>query len=148
MNLYESKKIDRVTLTAESVDNYKDDKEFKTTTQAGIGFLRFNLNHPVLGNENIRKAVNLAIDKQGLTDIALNNGAVPLYGIVPGEYYFSPDNKDFRELNGDLLKGSLDEAKKYWEKGLKETGVKEVKVLLILLILTLVRKWRNLYNPS
>ncbi|MCM3239270.1 peptide ABC transporter substrate-binding protein [Heyndrickxia oleronia] len=130
LNLYESKKIDRVTLTAESVDNYKDDKEFKTTTQAGIGFLRFNLNHPVLGNENIRKAVNLAIDKQGLTDIALNNGAVPLYGIVPGEYYFSPDNKDFRELNGDLLKGSLDEAKKYWEKGLKETGVKEVKVAI------------------
>ncbi|MGE6260418.1 peptide ABC transporter substrate-binding protein [Heyndrickxia sporothermodurans] len=128
LNLYESGKIDRVSLTAESVSNYKDNKEFKTTTLAGIGFLRFNLNHPVLKNVNIRKAINYAIDKQGLTDIALNNGAVPLYGVVPGEYYFSPDNKDFRELNGDLLKGTVDEAKDYWKKGLKESGVKELKV--------------------
>ncbi|GIN87216.1 peptide ABC transporter substrate-binding protein [Heyndrickxia sporothermodurans] len=128
LNLYESGKIDRVSLTAESVSNYKDNKEFKTTTLAGIGFLRFNLNHPVLKNVNIRKAINYAIDKQGLTDIALNNGAVPLYGVVPGEYYFSPDNKDFRELNGDLLKGTVDEAKDYWKKGLKESGVKDLKV--------------------
>lgn len=128
LNLYESGKIDRVALTAESVNNYKDNKEFKTSTLAGIGFLRFNLNHPVLKNVNIRKAINLAIDKKGLTDIALNNGAVPLYGVVPGDYYFSPDNKDYRELNGDLLKGTLDEAKDYWEKGLKETGAKELKV--------------------
>jgi oligopeptide transport system substrate-binding protein len=128
LNLYESKKIDRVSLTADSVDNYRDNAEFQTNTQAGIGFLRFNLNHPVLKNKNIRKAINLAIDKKGLTDIALNNGAVPLYGVVPKNFYFSPDKKDFRELNGDLLKGSLDEAKKYWKQGLKETGVKNVKV--------------------
>ncbi|PKR86642.1 peptide ABC transporter substrate-binding protein [Heyndrickxia camelliae] len=128
LNLYESNKIDRVGLTAASVDNYRDNKEFKTNTLAGIGFLRFNLNNPVLKNKNIRKAINFAIDKKGLTDIALNNGAVPLYGIVPKNYYFSPDKKDFRELNGDLLKGTKEEAKKYWQEGLKETGTKSVKL--------------------
>lgn len=128
LNLYESGKVDRITLTASSVDNYKDNKEFKTTTLAGIGFLRFNLNHPVLQNKDIRKAINLAIDRQALTDIALNNGAVPLYGLIPSGNYYSPDNKDFRELNGELLKGTLDEAKDYWNKGLKKTGVKDVKV--------------------
>jgi len=128
LNLYESKKIDRVGLTAASVDNYRDDKEFKTNTLAGIGFLRFNLNNSILKNKNIRKAINFAIDKKGLTDIALNNGAVPLYGVVPKNYYFSPDKKDFRELNGDLLKGTKEDAKKYWEEGLKETGAKSVKL--------------------
>ncbi|MBS4171855.1 peptide ABC transporter substrate-binding protein [Bacillus sp. FJAT-49736] len=128
LNLYESKKVDRVGLTAATVDNYRDDKEFKTNTLAGIGFLRFNLNNSILKNKNIRKAINFAIDKKGLTDIALNNGAVPLYGVVPKNYYYSPDKKDYRELNGELLKGTTDDAKKYWNEGLKETGAKSVKL--------------------
>jgi oligopeptide transport system substrate-binding protein len=130
LNLYESNTIDRVLLTSSFVDQYKTNEDFKIKKLAGIVFLRFNHNHPVLNNKNIRRAVNMAIDKQGLTDVILKDGSSPLYGVVPAEYYFSPDQKDYRELNGDINKGSVEEAKKLWEEGLKEVGEDSLTVSL------------------
>ncbi|GAA0316297.1 peptide ABC transporter substrate-binding protein [Bacillus carboniphilus] len=127
-NLYEEGTIDRVSLSAEYVDQYKDNEDFVSRKLAGIGFLRFNHNHPVLSNVNVRKAINLAIDKSGLTDVILKNGSTPLHGVVPGDFYFSPDNKDYRELNGDFNTGTVEEAQELWEKGLSEAGVDSLTV--------------------
>ncbi|AQQ54805.1 peptide ABC transporter substrate-binding protein [Planococcus lenghuensis] len=127
-NLYEAGDIDRVALSASYVDQYKDSEEFTISQQSGIIFLRFNHNHPALGNENIRKAVNLAIDRQGLTDVILKDGSTPLYGAVPGGFYESPEGKDFRELNGDFNKGTAEEAQELFAKGLEEIGQDSVNV--------------------
>ncbi|CAM3251716.1 peptide ABC transporter substrate-binding protein [Filibacter tadaridae] len=127
-NLYETGKIDRVKLTSALVDQYKDDKEFENVKDSGIVFLRFNHNNPVLKNVNVRKAINMAIDRNGLTDVILKDGSTPLYGVVAESFYFSPDDKDYRELNGDFNKGTPEEAQEYWEKALAELGQKEVEV--------------------
>ena len=127
-NLYETEKVDRVELSSALVDQYKDDANFQTMQESGLVFLRFNHNHPVLGNKEIRRAINMAIDKKGLTDVILKDGSSPLNGVVPAGFYNSPDNKDYRELNGDFNTGTVEEAQEAWTKGLKETGQKDVTV--------------------
>jgi len=127
-NLYETEKVDRVELSSALVDEYKDDENFQTMKESGLVFLRFNHNHPVLGNKDVRRAVNMAIDKTGLTDVILKDGSSPLNGVVPGGFYNSPENEDFRELNGDFNTGTIEEAQALWEKGLSEVGETGVTV--------------------
>ena len=129
-NLYETEKVDRVKLTSSLVDQYKDNEGFTNEKASGIVFLRFNHNHEVLSNANIRRAVNMAIDRDGLTDVILKDGSTPLYGVVPEGFYTSPEGADYRELNGDINKGTAEEAKEFWEKGLEETGVDSLTVSL------------------
>ncbi|ANU26696.1 peptide ABC transporter substrate-binding protein [Planococcus versutus] len=128
INLYETNKVDRIVLSSEAVDQNKDDENFDTILEPEILFLRFNHNHPVLGNKNIRQAVNMAIDKKSLTDVILKNGSTPLDGIVPKGFFKSPAGEDFRDINGDFNTGTVEEAQKVWETGLKEAGVEEVNV--------------------
>lgn len=127
-NLYETEKVDRVELSSALVDQYKDDENFEILKESGLVFLRFNHNHPVLGNKDVRRAINMAIDKKGLTDVILKDGSSPLNGVVPAGFYNSPENKDYRELNGDFNTGTVEEAQEAWAKGLKESGQKDVTV--------------------
>ncbi|ANU24565.1 peptide ABC transporter substrate-binding protein [Planococcus donghaensis] len=128
INLYETNKVDRVVLSSEAVDQNKGDENFETILEPEIFFLRFNHNHPVLGNKNIRKAVNMAIDKESLTEVILKDGSTALNGVVPKGFFQSPAGEDFRDLNGDFNTGTVEEAQKLWEEGLKETGATDVAV--------------------
>lgn len=126
VNLYETNKVDRINLSSEAVDQYKDDENFETILEPEIIFLRFNHNHPVLGNKKVRQAVNMAIDKESLTDVILKNGSTALNGVVPEGFFKSPAGEDFRDLNGDFNTGSVEDAQKLFAEGLKEAGVSEV----------------------
>ncbi|QQE75809.1 peptide ABC transporter substrate-binding protein [Brevibacillus composti] len=130
LTLYESGQLDRVSLNSSFVDQYRDKEGFTTIKDPSIRFLRFNHTHPALANANIRRAINMAWDKEGLTNVILNDGATPLYGVVPGGFFFSPEGKDYRELNGEINKGTVEQAQELWKKGLQEVGVSEVKVAL------------------
>lgn len=126
VNLYETNKVDRIDLSSEAVDQYKDDENFETILEPSLIFLRFNHNHPVLGNKKVRQAVNMAIDKESLTDVILKDGSTALNGVVPKGFYQSPDGEDYRDLNGDFNTGTVEEAQKLFAEGLKEAGVSEV----------------------
>ena len=65
-----------------------------------------------------------------MTDVILKDGSSPIYGVVGEGFYFSPENKDYRELNGDFNKGTPEEAKAIWEKALAEVGQTELTVSL------------------
>lgn len=131
INLYETGKVDRVGLTAEHVDKYKDSKEFLTEKDSSVYFLRFNQKNKDLANVNIRKAIDMAYDKKAFVDTILNNGSVPAYYLVPKDFVKGPDGKDFRDANGDMNVTNKDEAKKLWEKGLKEIGKDKVTLELL-----------------
>lgn len=127
-NLYETGKIDRTILTSALVDQYTENEDFQIVKESGLIFLRFNHEHPVLGNVDVRRAINMAIDRTGLTDVILKDGSSPIHGVVAEGYYLSPDQKDYRELNGDINKGTVEEAQELWEKGLAEVGEDGVTV--------------------
>lgn len=128
VNLYETNKVDRIELSSESVDQYKEDPNFDTILEPSMIFLRFNHTHPVLGNKNIRQAINMAIDKESLTDVILKDGSTALNGVVPKGFFQSPEGEDYRDLNGDFNTGSAEDAQKLWETGLKEAGVSDLTV--------------------
>jgi oligopeptide transport system substrate-binding protein len=122
VNLYETKQADRVGLTAEFVDKYKNDKNFHTKLDPSLFWLRMNTKKEPLNNVNARKAIAMAIDTQAMVDTLLNNGSIPAKFTVPKDFVTGPDGKDFRDVNGDLVNYNPDEAKKLWEQAKKELG--------------------------
>ncbi len=127
-NLYETDKVDRVTLTTSLVDQYMDDEDFTQDKLGGTTFLRFNHNHEYLQHAEVRRAISMAINRDGLTDVILKDGSAPLYGAVAEGYYDSPEGTDYRELNGDFNKGTKDEATEVWEKAKSDIGFDELTV--------------------
>lgn len=130
LNLYETGEVDLIRLSSTSVDQYKDDENLLLIDDAEIFFLRFNHNHEALGNENIRRAIDMSWDKKAHADVILNNGSIPLYGLVPENFSFSPEGVDFRELNGDFNNETIEEAQGYLAKGLEEIGQDSVNITL------------------
>lgn len=122
LNLWETGKLDRVELSAATVDQYQDNENFSFVDDAEVRFLRFNHTLEALGNENIRRAIDMGWDKKAHAEVILNNGSKSLYGLIPKGFSTSPDGEDFRELNGPLNKGTIEEAQAFLDKGLKEIG--------------------------
>ncbi len=122
VNLYETDKADITGLSAEFVDKYKSDENFKTRADTSVFFLRFNQANEVLANVNARKAIDSGYDKQGLVDVLLNNGSMPAYYLVPADFVTGPDGNDYRETNGNF--GAFDAAKagEYWATAKEELG--------------------------
>lgn len=135
VNLYESGQIDRALIGSEFVDKYKGSPEFLTEKTPSTYFLRLNQQRngqdTVFKNENLRKAVSMAFDKEGLANVILNDGSTPADYFVPKEFVEGPDGKGFREENGDLLKTDVKKAQEYWKKAQKELGKEEITVELL-----------------
>lgn len=107
VNLYESGQIDCIGLTGEFVDKYKASKEFKQREDVTVQFLRFNQKNEVLKNRHVRLAISEAMNKKEFVETLLNNGSRPAYGLIPEKFAMSPDGKDFRKENGNLVKDDV-----------------------------------------
>lgn len=130
VNLYNNDQIDRTDLTSTFVDEYQSSEEFKTVLNPGVFYLKLNqTGNEALANVNIRKAIAIAFDKQGIADTILNNGSIAAGGLLPKEFISHPDSgEDFRAINGDLAPYDVEQAKEYWAKGLEELGTDSVEL--------------------
>lgn len=131
VNLYERGEVDRITLSAEFVDKFREDPNFDSFLEPTVFFLRVNESkNPALKNVNIRQALNKAFDREAITSVILNNGSAPLTGLAPADF-LTAKGDDFRKASGDLVTFDAEAAKASWEQGLKEIGKKEVKLELL-----------------
>ncbi|MHA8137675.1 ABC transporter substrate-binding protein [Lactobacillaceae bacterium Scapto_B20] len=133
MNQYQTGKLDELQLSGkQQVKNFKDSKQLHKRSTLSMVYLGVNQNEvPQLKNWNLRRALSLAINReQYVTDI-LGDGSLPAKGFVQ-QKLASRNGKDFTE--DAYVKGSTDynlaEAKKLWNKGLKETGVKSLNLTI------------------
>lgn len=111
---------------------YEGDPRIVSWLEPSIFWLKFNQTNEALANKNIRMALSLAFDKDAMVNDILQNGSIAANFAVPAEFVKHPETEaDFREANGDMNTFNPDEAKKYWEKGLKELGVNELKLRLL-----------------
>ncbi len=135
VNLYETKEVDRVGLSAEFVDKYKSDANFKTSKDSSVYFLRLNQKRAgkdtPLANINVRKAISMAFDKEALVNVILNNGSTAANFLVPKDFVKGPDGKDFRDNNGEMNKYNVEKAKKAWADAKKELGTDKVTLELL-----------------
>ena len=130
VNMYEAGQLDTVGVTAEFVDQYKSSEEFSTYLDSTIYFIRMNQQNKNLANVNIRKALDFGWDKQGLEKI-LNNGSVPAGYVVPKEFAFDEEGKDFRSKYESFNQPDIDQAVEYWNKGLEELGTDKMTLELL-----------------
>ncbi|TXC90756.1 peptide ABC transporter substrate-binding protein [Metabacillus litoralis] len=131
-NAYETGEADITgKLASDIVPQYEGDPNLIKWLEPTIFWIKMNQQNEALANENIRRALATAFNKQDLTDSILNNGSVPANYSVPKNFVTDPSGKDFREANGDMLEYNVEEAKKFWEAGLKELGTDSVKLVYL-----------------
>ncbi|KOF11473.1 peptide ABC transporter substrate-binding protein [Planococcus glaciei] len=132
LNLYNSGEKDRTGLSGEFAMQYADDPEVIRILEPSIFYMKFNQERngqpTVLANENIRRAISLAFNKQDLVDVVLANGSLPANYLVPTEFTFDENKEDFRDVNGDMNEYNAEEAKKLWAQGMEEEGLTEVTI--------------------
>lgn len=128
VNLYEAGEIDTAELSSEYVAQYKDSPEYSTFLKPNTYFIRINHENQYLANQNIRKAIDLAWDKQGFADVILQDGSIPAYYLVPQGLSTDDKGNDFRDGSGDMNKTDIELAKELWATGKKELGVDQVKL--------------------
>lgn len=113
-------------LSSDIVPQYEGNESLVKWLEPSIFWIKMNEDNKALANKNIRKAIAQAINKEDYVNSVLNNGSVVADYAVPDEFVKDDDGKDFRDYNGKLLTYNVDEAKKNWEKGLKEIGESSV----------------------
>lgn len=119
---YDSGNLDYVSLTGEMVDKYKDDKGYQSTLSAAVWYLCPNMEDEAISNENLRKAIAYAIDRQSIVNDVLKTGAVEADGYISRGISYDSEGKDFRDIAGDLTEYNPDKAKEYYQKAVKELG--------------------------
>ncbi|PEQ27891.1 peptide ABC transporter substrate-binding protein [Bacillus cereus] len=131
INLYESGQIDRVGLTGEFVDKYRNSSDFKERPEVTIQFLRMNQKNEVLKNKHVRLAISQAMNKKAFVDTVLNNGSLPADGFIPADFAKGSDGKDFRKENGPLVRDDLKAAKDNWKKAKQELKKEQITLELL-----------------
>ena len=127
LNLYETGGIDRMRLSGEYVQTQQDNEDLRVEPTSSVFYFKFNQERngekTDLANENLRKGIAMAFDKEAYAKTVLQNGSLPANGLVPQGLAVDPDTgKDFRDQNGDLLEFNVEEAQKHFKKGLEEIG--------------------------
>jgi oligopeptide transport system substrate-binding protein len=122
MSLYTSGQVDVTPLSNDLVQIFKNNKEYLPVTRGISYFIIFNMDNMFLANENIRKAISLAIDRDDIVNNVLKNDSVPAGGIVPPSI-MGYNNQSFRDQAPAPPQYDPILAKKYFDKGLKELGL-------------------------
>ncbi|MBT2694273.1 peptide ABC transporter substrate-binding protein [Bacillus sp. ISL-55] len=128
VNAFEAGETDMTgLLSSDLVPSYEGDERMLSWMEATVFWIKMNQKNEALANVNIRKAIAMGFNKEDLAASILNNGSVAANYFVPKDFV-TLDGEDFREKNGDLIVFNAEEAKKYWETGLKELGVDKLEL--------------------
>lgn len=111
------------TVSLDVIDRYKEEGILNISDYSAIYMYKFNTTDEIMGNANIRKALTLAIDRQGLIDNITKGEQSPALGMVPKAV------KGFEEDAGYMKDNDVEEAKKALELGLKELGLNDASEL-------------------
>lgn len=135
LNLYDAGELDQAVISGEYVNQRKNDPEYLSTPNAYVSYFRMNQlrngSDTIFANENVRKAVGYAVDKEALVNNVLQDGSVATYGFVPHGFVKNPETgEDFREEAGDFLVTDKDQALSYWKEAQKEIG-ETIKIELL-----------------
>ena len=126
LNLFQDGEADDVILSGELAQQMANDKSFVSQPEATTTYLEMNQRDAdsPFNNENLRKAISYAIDRDALVNSILGDGSIASTGLVPSNLTFSPsDKEDFTKAAGTELSYSKKQAKEYWEKAKKELGI-------------------------
>ena len=135
-NMFRDGGLDISSITGNQLPQFKDSKAYRAVQTGGLMYLEFNTKNKFFKNENIRRAVAMAIDRKTFCNDVLKDGSTSAYSFVPPGISGGKVNGEIvtfrKRFGGDLFKFDIIEAQKLFKKGLKEigyTGKAEVKLL-------------------
>jgi len=140
LNLFQENKLDLTQLASEQVKNLKSNKDYTTYPYSITAFLVYNFHdqnrtiRKALNNQKIRQAISLSINRQSLVKNVIGDASIPAKTFVPQDLATDPKNgKDFSTESTvkDSTSYQPTLAKKLWQQGLKEVGLKKLKVRLL-----------------
>lgn len=134
LNLYKDGQTEDIILTGELAQQMADDPDFVSDKKASTMYLEMNQKDKdsPFNNENFRKAISYAIDRDSLVTQILGDGSIVPTGLVPAGIKLNVDGKEqeFAKDSGNHLEYNPEKAKKFWEKAQKELG-KEVEFSIL-----------------
>lgn len=130
--MFEDGKLDwagspRESLPIDEVDLPTDNDKLQTQQMVGTYTFRLNTKMKPFNNQNIRKALALAIDRKKIVDNVVQGKQIPAKAIVPPTLL--ADNKKGYFKDNDPV-----EAKQFLQKGLEELGYKDVSQIPVITI--------------
>ncbi|EOS59292.1 hypothetical protein C815_02270 [Firmicutes bacterium M10-2] len=129
---FENGTTDYARLNSSLVDKYKDNEAYQSVLGSFLWYLQYNLENSDLQNENLRKALAYAVDRDNLTQNVLKDGSIAAEGFVTKQLANGPDGKDYRETtDGYFLERGQDSeklAQEYFEKAKQELGKDEINL--------------------
>ena len=134
LNLFESGKAEDIILAGELAQQKADDPQFVSEMKASSRYIELNQrdDKSEFRNEDLRKAISYAIDRDALANQILSDGSVASTGLVPKNVAESPkDKKDFAEQAGSQLEYDSKKAKDHWKKAKKDLGKDKIEVDLL-----------------
>lgn len=132
--LFEQHKLDDATITGVTAKELQKDKNLIHQKRAGNYYLRINLaNNQPLTNNNMRQALNLVLDRRALTKDVLADGSVPAYTYTAKDLATDPTSgKDFANEHQPQQTYNVALARKLWQKGRSEVGLKKTVNLTLI----------------
>ena len=134
LNLFQDGQADEVPLTGELAEQMKEDPNYITLKAASTFYLEANQrdeNSP-FRNENLRKALSYAIDRDSMVKRIIANGSTAPIGLVPQGLVGSPKtDEDFAKEAGNQVVYDVKKAKEYWVKAKEELGIKTLTMDLL-----------------
>ncbi|WP_367377178.1 peptide ABC transporter substrate-binding protein [Levilactobacillus cerevisiae] len=132
-NLYQSKRLDAVTLDGEQTTQNKNNPNLKSLAAGRIGFIQYNEDNKIAANKNLRLAISLAINRQQLADHVLKNGSQPAKTFAI--HHMMTNAKTGKDFTTDAyVKNTADYnptlAKQTYQKALKQLGKKQLSVTI------------------
>ena len=132
---FQNGELDMTLVNGDQVDQVQDDPAF---TAVGAGYLWYVTPNIAgveeLQNDNIRKALTFAIDREAITTDVLKDGSKPTFTAVPMDFAAGPDGSDFsadQEKFSDVCAYDTEKALEYWNKGLEELGVDSLEFEMV-----------------
>ena len=126
---YENGDVDYVELTGDLVEQYKDDEGFASHNGSFNYYLMMNTTKPGMDNENFRRAIACALNREEICNSILKDGSTPVQQMIMVGLYANEAGDDFAESSPQPNGYNLDEATKYWEAAQAETDVREFTIL-------------------
>lgn len=128
-NLYQSHKLDMVTLAGEQNTQNKNNPELKTLSSGRVGFIQYNEKDKTAANKNLRTAISLTINRQQLATKILENGSTAAKAFGVHDMLKNPKiDKDFVDdaHTPNTMDYNITKAKALYQTAQKQLGKKQL----------------------
>lgn len=124
INLFDTGELDFTKISGQFVQQYQGETSLVSSLEVANYFLDFNQNaNDTLANVHARKAIALAIDKEGLVNKVLADGSKALNGLIPAGLYSNAETgEDFRTFSGEYNLYDTQNAQQEWQVATADLG--------------------------